>query len=53
MHDLKPFISGLVVGVVPPVVLPGPSKSEWSGAVFTVLALAVREVVYWFRHRKK
>lgn len=32
---------------------PGPTESEWSGLLMAALALAVREVLWWLRNRKR
>lgn len=32
--------------------LPGPTRDEWAGVVFGVLALAVRELVWWLKNRR-
>lgn len=31
----------------------GPSKEEWMGPVMAVLALVVREVIWWLMNRKR
>lgn len=48
-------VPGLVSSVlaVASVEVPGPSKDEWFGALMAVLAVAVREVIWWFMHRRK
>lgn len=51
MYDGVPVVSGLVTtGVLAQV---GPTKEEWSGVVMAVLALVVRELVWWLRNRKQ
>lgn len=55
MYDKVPVVSGVLATVVGTVgvSIPGPSRTEWSAAIVSVLALAVREFVWWFRSRKK
>lgn len=51
-YDKVPVAVGALVATVVPVV-PGPSKSEWSIALVGLVSLAVRELVWWIRNRRK
>lgn len=51
-HDPVPGLVALA-GVTMLPSLPGPTKDEWAGALVGVVALVVREFVWWIRNRKK
>lgn len=58
-YDILPAALALPVSAVGDVLinqgapaLPGPTQSEWSGLIMAALALAVRELLWWFRNRK-
>lgn len=51
-HDPLPGVVGTAVATVLPN-LPGPTKDEWAGALVAVVALVVRELVWWVRNRRK
>lgn len=51
-YDKVPVVLGsLVAGVVP--VIPGPTEGEWTATLFGLVALAVRELVWWLRNRRR
>ena len=52
MHDKVPFLVASVMSSAAPV-LPGPTQDEWTGTVMALVALVIREVVYWWRNRKR
>lgn len=52
MYDKVPAaVSAVVLGALP--VVPGPSKAEWAATLGGLLALGVRELVWWLRNRRK
>lgn len=58
-YDVIPAVTGAAIGsVAAPVLaqvgaLPGPQQEEWAGAIIGVVMLAIRELVWWLRNRKK
>lgn len=49
-YDSVPVVAAAAVLTAAPA-LPGPTRDEWAGAAFGVLALVVRELVWWIRNR--
>lgn len=50
MDHVPGMVTGALVAVSP--ALPGPTRDEWVGAAFGLVALAIRELVYWIRNRR-
>lgn len=51
MYDKVPALIA-ALGVTAAPILPGPTRDEWAGTIGGLLALVVRELIYWFRNRR-